>query len=142
MSEETKKCRECQTDIPKKARRCPNCRAKQGIGAGGLLVAIIFIGIVSSMVISSLGEVDSKKAELATVSNFELGTYVVESSEFKHISTKQVNLWKSYSDRTLTGKVSEGDVVQITKHDDTNNYCYLTKGAQSGWASCDWLVKK
>ena len=51
-TEQTKKCRECQSDIPKKARRCPNCRAKQGIGAGGALVAIIFVGIVASIVMS------------------------------------------------------------------------------------------
>ena len=75
------------------------------------------------------------------VSTFELGTYKVESEEFQYTSTKTVNLWQSYSDRTLTGKVSEGDIVEVSKHDDTNDYCYITKTDQEGWTACGWLVK-
>ena len=45
-SKETKVCKHCQTEIPKKAKVCPNCRKKQnGIGIWivvfGLLLLII-----------------------------------------------------------------------------------------------------
>lgn len=47
---ETKKCKHCQSDIPKKAKVCPNCRKKQG----GIfkwiiivIVALIIIGVAS-----------------------------------------------------------------------------------------------
>lgn len=48
---ETKKCKHCQTDIPKKAKVCPNCRRKQGgIGKVIGIILIIFglIGILGS----------------------------------------------------------------------------------------------
>lgn len=52
MSEvtETKKCKHCQSDIPKKAKVCPNCRKKQG-GIGKWIA----IAIVAFIVIGSLG---------------------------------------------------------------------------------------
>lgn len=46
---DTKKCKHCQTDIPKKAKVCPNCRKKQNNPiitiAGILLLAFAFVGI-------------------------------------------------------------------------------------------------
>jgi hypothetical protein len=77
-TEETKKCRECQSDIPKKARRCPNCRAKQGIGVGGLLVAIIFIGITASVVMSSVGDSKPKAPANMLAVQSELEAYATE----------------------------------------------------------------
>lgn len=144
--ESTKKCRECQMDIPKKARRCPHCRAKQGIGAGGLFIAILFIGITASVVISSLNDSSSTASiytpPSAKVSTFEMGTYEVESEEFQHISPKEVNLWQSYSDRKKVGAVKEHAVVEVTSHDDANDYCKVVSGEQTGWMACGWLVKQ
>lgn len=40
---ETKICKHCQTEIPKKAKICPNCRKKQGMGALGKTILIIFL---------------------------------------------------------------------------------------------------
>lgn len=34
---ETKLCKYCQTEIPAKAKICPNCRKKQGGATSGLL---------------------------------------------------------------------------------------------------------
>ena len=44
--EETKKCKYCQSDIPKKAKVCPVCKKKQG-GHGCLIVvvAVVVLGI-------------------------------------------------------------------------------------------------
>lgn len=54
QSNETKKCKHCQTDIPKKASVCPNCRKKQG----GILKWIIII-VIALLVIGSLGNNDN-----------------------------------------------------------------------------------
>lgn len=145
-TEQTKKCRECQTDIPKKARRCPNCRAKQGIGVGGALVAIIFIGITTSVVMSSLEDASNTSSNTytqpANVSTFELGTYKVESDEFEYISPKEVNLWQSFSNRKKVGAVPEYAVVEVISHDSANDYCKVIAGEQTGWMACGWLVKQ
>lgn len=42
IQEQTKKCKHCQSDIPKKAKVCPNCRKKQG----GILKWIIIVIVV------------------------------------------------------------------------------------------------
>lgn len=47
MSQETKKCRYCKTDIPKEAKVCPNCRKKQnGIGKW-IVIAMIVILVIA-----------------------------------------------------------------------------------------------
>lgn len=66
---ETKLCKHCQSEIPKKAKICPNCRKKQG-GAGkwiaiAAVIVIIFVVAVSSggdegTTASKTGEVASK----------------------------------------------------------------------------------
>lgn len=59
MQNETKVCKHCQTEIPKKAKVCPNCRKKQG----GLIKWII-IGVIAIAVIGSIAggsDNDSKK---------------------------------------------------------------------------------
>ena len=52
----TKICKHCQTEIPKKAKVCPNCRKKQGG-----FVKWIIIGIVTIVVISSIAGGDDEK---------------------------------------------------------------------------------
>lgn len=46
---ETKKCKHCQTDIPKKAKVCPNCRRKQG-GIGKVVgIILIIFGLIGAL---------------------------------------------------------------------------------------------
>ena len=45
---EVKKCKHCQSDIPKKAKICPNCRKKQG-GKLKFIIAWIFLIIIFSL---------------------------------------------------------------------------------------------
>ena len=45
--EQTKKCKYCQADIPKKARVCPVCRRKQGGGClSYILIALIIVFVI------------------------------------------------------------------------------------------------
>lgn len=47
MRNETKFCKYCQTEIPKKAKVCPNCKKNQGGVANWIAAIIIIIGIMS-----------------------------------------------------------------------------------------------
>ena len=65
---ETKLCKHCKTEIPKKAKVCPNCRKKQsGIGKWILIVVIAFILFEAV----STGEQKPKKAEPETIASTE-----------------------------------------------------------------------
>ena len=60
---ETKKCKHCQTDIPKKAKVCPNCKRKQGGKWKTLLIVIFVLGIIGSFLPEE--ETDVKTNEVA-----------------------------------------------------------------------------
>lgn len=46
---ETKLCKHCQTEIPKKAKVCPNCRKKQGGIGKWIIIAVIVVLILGSV---------------------------------------------------------------------------------------------
>ena len=48
--QETKVCKHCQSEIPKKAKICPNCRKKQGGKLKFAIIALIAIVIIVSIV--------------------------------------------------------------------------------------------
>lgn len=52
----TKICKHCKSEIPKKAKVCPNCRKKQGG-----IVKWITIGIIAIVIISSIASGDDEK---------------------------------------------------------------------------------
>ena len=43
---ETKVCKFCQSEIPKKAKVCPNCKKTLKQGHGCLISLIVFIGMI------------------------------------------------------------------------------------------------
>ena len=45
QSDETKRCRHCQSEIPKKAKVCPECRKKQHGKLKWAILAVVIIGI-------------------------------------------------------------------------------------------------
>ena len=49
QNKETKKCKHCQSDIPKKAKVCPNCRKKQGGIFKWILIVIVALVIIGSV---------------------------------------------------------------------------------------------
>ena len=55
----TKKCKHCQSDIPKKAKVCPICRKKQG----GILkwIVIIFVALIIIGIIGSISDGNTKE---------------------------------------------------------------------------------
>ena len=59
QNEETKKCKHCQSDIPKKAKVCPYCNKKQS----GVLKWII-IAVVAIIIISAAGGGEDKPTKI------------------------------------------------------------------------------
>lgn len=64
---ETKICKHCQTEIPKKAKICPNCRKKQGMGALGKTILIIFLIALIAPNITKYSEDDSEPKKVGNV---------------------------------------------------------------------------
>lgn len=80
----TKKCRECQTDIPLKAKRCPNCKSDQRnwfgrhkflTGLGALIIFFIIIG-VSSNTPKKIGENKSTNPSADVNKSFSIGEQI------------------------------------------------------------------
>lgn len=82
MSEQMKKCKHCQTDIPKKAKVCPNCRKKQGNKLGIALIVVgvlIVIGVLGGGDDTSQKPTDSNPQKVDTV-QVEEKTTIAEST--------------------------------------------------------------
>ncbi|MBR3762231.1 MAG: hypothetical protein IKK59_05755 [Lachnospiraceae bacterium] len=58
---QTKKCKHCQSDIPKKAKVCPNCRKKQGGILKWFLIVFVALVIIGA---ASGGEDDKQPKEV------------------------------------------------------------------------------
>lgn len=96
LNNETKKCKHCKTDIPKKAKVCPNCRKKQGGLLKWIIIAIIAIALISSIGggdeeannndPKKTGSVDVKESESTSTEAgdtiFEVGD-IVETKDLK-----------------------------------------------------------
>ncbi len=90
---ETKICKHCQTEIPKKAKVCPNCRKKQGGFGKWIIIGVVALIVIGSMAggeedAKKVGEIDNEKNEQEiekgeTVNNvFNVGD-VVETDKLK-----------------------------------------------------------
>ncbi len=78
QNNQTKKCKHCQSDIPKKAKVCPNCRKKQG----GILKWILII-IIALALIGAITSGDEEQPEKVASNNSEssISSSVQETEE-------------------------------------------------------------
>ena len=68
MQNETKVCKHCQTEIPKKAKVCPNCRKKQGGIFKWIVIVIVAIAVIGAFTggddePKKVGDAQSEKQE-------------------------------------------------------------------------------
>lgn len=66
---ETRLCKHCQTEIPKKAKVCPNCRKKQGGIVKWIVLGIIVIAIIGA--VAGGGSDDSEKTTAKKTGNVQ-----------------------------------------------------------------------
>ena len=105
---ETKLCKYCQTEIPKKAKVCPNCRKKQG-GVGKWIV----IALVVVLLIGVTGGSDENSGNNDVGNNSE----VVDNNSNNSTSENGTN--KDTTTENVDDKeniISKGDVFGFFKH--------------------------
>lgn len=100
---ETKICKHCQSEIPKKAKVCPNCRKKQGGKLKWIIIAIVVIAIIGAAV----GGNDDEK-EVKKVSNTSSDTKAASSD------TKEDTKAEEKSNIFNVGDVAETKNFKIT----------------------------
>ena len=77
QNSETKKCKYCQTDIPKKAKICPNCKKKQDRKVKWIIIGIIVIIILGG----AFGNSDSSSNKDNTTQSVSNSQTAVSESE-------------------------------------------------------------
>lgn len=99
LNNQTKKCKHCQSDIPKKAKVCPNCRKKQGGIMKWIIIAVVAVLLFSCGTGNNDGEKKPSNSNPKNVGNvnatgseattkeevdnvFEVGE-IVETSDLK-----------------------------------------------------------
>lgn len=113
MKEQTKKCKFCQTEIPKKAKVCPNC--KRTLKSHGCLTSIlIFVIIISGGIVMAS---NLNKGVQKSVSGVSDESQYITADEFNQIETgmSYEDVTKIIgSDGTLNSSVSaNGYTVEI-----------------------------
>ncbi len=96
MENETKICKHCKTEIPKKAKVCPNCRKKQGG-----IVKWIVIGVIALIVIVAATSGDDEPTK-------------VDNPQKQEESTNTSNETTVKKDTFSVGETAELHDIQVT----------------------------
>ena len=102
---ETKKCKHCQSDIPKKAKVCPQCGKKQGGALKWIIIAVVALIIIGS---ASGGEDEPKKVES---NNTEVGAVT-------EVATREI---ASQPEEFTVGDTVEYKDIKVTLNSVTEN---------------------
>lgn len=132
-TKDVKLCKHCQTEIPRKAKVCPNCRKKQGGKWKWVILAVIVLAIIGSAA-SGNDDDEPKKVENQTTvtptkpANGQTATptpeektvfYVGETAELKGVQVTMMNFEES------TGKdyinPTNGNVFVLAEFEIVNN---------------------
>ena len=79
MTNETKQCKYCQTEIPKKAKVCPNCRKKQNGIVKWVVLAVVVLAVIGAAV-GGKGDDEPQKVD-NSVSSGNLDTQEAEEGQ-------------------------------------------------------------
>lgn len=106
---ETKICKHCQSEIPKKAKVCPVCRKKQGGKLKWIIIAVVAILIIAAMAGGGGGNKPHQAdSQSGSQSNEELGTE--GGTEEAGVSGREETEKEAFS----VGETAEMNGVQIT----------------------------
>lgn len=128
MENETKKCKKCQSDIPKKAKVCPHCRSKQNIGVGKIilivLVVLLLIGIFGGDSEEEVIKNESNVSDIETVEDVveeDFESKITVSAEYVYENTIGDTIYlivvKNNSNETVkvnvnsTAKDADGNMI-------------------------------
>lgn len=109
--QETKKCKHCQSDIPKKAKVCPVCKKKQGGKLKWIIIAVVVLGIIG---VVSGGGGDSNNSDSKTSSqtntNSESKQNTSSDSEKEKSGDEKLKVGDSFDKNGLKITVNEADI--------------------------------
>ncbi len=166
MTEETKKCKTCYTDIPKKAKKCPNCRADQrNWFRRHPIITLIIFSILFIQVINTLSRVEeqvnketNREQVTSKSSKYKyhegnadqpLGVYIINTDlgDGGSIADSTPIFRGEEADATqLVTQVPNGAEVKLLKRrtdgDSEWDRCLIKYKEFKGWLSCDWLQEK
>lgn len=115
MSKETKQCKYCLTEIPKKSKICPNCKKKQGMGClpkiGIVLLALIVLGLFGGGNDESNTKINNPTSETKVENTSEA------SKETEPIDDGYVKVGGSFEINGLKVTVNDCD-LDYTDYDD------------------------
>lgn len=111
MSNETKVCKYCQTEIPKKAKICPDCRKKQGGALKWVIIAFVVICIIGAA--AGRKEDEPTKVGDANPDSIESNSNEPSKSNVEPSSTEEENKETVFR----KGEIAELEGVQITLSD-------------------------
>lgn len=136
MSEtkETKKCKHCQSDIPKKAKVCPNCKKKQGGIVKWIIIAVVVFGIIGAATGESGNEQENNTTNSVSSNTQNKNTQKPTPTEIAYeicsiddmmddLSNNALRAEESYQDKYIevTGKLSvidsDGKYISIVPNE-------------------------
>lgn len=122
MGNETKMCKHCQTEIPKKAKICPNCRKKQGGIAKWIAIAVVILAIIGAAAGGGEGEQNEQKqsAKIEEKENESKESGKAEKTEPK--SDKEESEEENENNELKVGDSFEKSGLKITINDASLEY--------------------
>lgn len=103
LTEETKKtetkiCKHCQSEIPKKAKVCPNCRKKQGGKGKWIVIAVVVLLVIGAAAGGGDTETTTKTGEVA--------------SKTADTSANKADTESSEEEKPVDNQFAVGDIVE------------------------------
>ena len=115
---ETKLCKHCQTEIPKKAKVCPNCRKKQGGIGKWILIAVVLI-----VLLGSGGESEESSNSGSADNKFDNANKETESNNEKNF----IKAGETFEARGIKVTINEVD-TDFTNYEDEYGLYELEEG--------------
>lgn len=138
QKKETKICKHCQSEIPKKAKICPVCRKKQGMGCLPIVIAVVVLFILlaaiggggendepslaenSSTELSAVNETSSApESEAAETSEAKTVFGIGETAEMNDIQVTMLNYVESNGSEY--NSPADGNVFVLVEFEIANN---------------------
>lgn len=113
MNQKTKVCKHCQSEIPKKAKICPNCHKKQGGKLKWIVIVIFAMGIIGSLMDD--GEEDKKRTESKPKQEASVETAKSDSKSNKNSDSKKKSKKKKKKSKSAETPNPESESQQEDK---------------------------